>query len=86
MIVSSDASQHTGHARGNVIQVPGYHDDTSDVERWLSGLDKPRTRVLRTMCYDIRTTQTLRREVDRLRHDQRAVYNRDIGVPQIERS
>ena len=77
-----------------VLEIPNRYDDATLIEQWRSALPRPTKRVTRTMCYDIRTSATLLREVDRLRHDQRAVYNRVIeslppeggNVPTLQKS
>ena len=75
--VTTDASQHTNND-DRILEIPNRCDDATLIEQWRSALLGPMRRVIRTMCYDIRTSTTLLREVDRLRHDQRAVYNRVI--------
>ena len=66
--VTTDASQHT-NSDDRVLEIPNRYDDATPVEQWRSALPEPTKRVIRTMCYDIRTSATLLREVDRLHHD-----------------
>jgi putative transposase len=93
-MVSTDASQHTGPTRDEILQVPGRDDNPTPIGALYARLPTPPKRIIRTLCYDVKTTQSLLRAVEKLRHDQRAVYNHTISsvdahggaIPAVQKS